>query len=330
MPLVGLLRAVLGHGGAAGAGVDNDDLAAALGRPLLCGALPGEARLSCWAAAWHDAFLADAARLFGLSLRAIQPPDAARGLEQATGYAQHFEASYLPFVRAALAHGQPVVAWSGLSRGDAEEPGWVLVTHTGKSGAELAGLGLVEGDPRRAGAIQPLTPREVVFEQPPVQLYIVEECKPAVPAPSEVLALAIEHVRLSVSGALDECFGLVTGVAAYDHWIERIQRDSGGPAAQLAAGHARLAALVVEGARSGERFFGRHADVAPVGQRDVARSLRAVCREIADALAPGLDATSLAPRLRDRAGVAELVEQLATARTALARAVGVLRADSEA
>ena len=131
-PMVCLLKAVLrSSGGGDSVEVGDDDLCAVLGRPLLCPALPGEARLECWAAAGHDAFLVDAARLFGLSLRALQPPRATRGLEQAAEFAQHFEASYLPFVAAALAHGQPVLAWSGPPRADIAGPGWVLVTRGG-------------------------------------------------------------------------------------------------------------------------------------------------------------------------------------------------------
>jgi len=189
---------------------------------------------------------------------------------------------------------------------------------------------LAAPDPRLAGASQSLTPREVVFEQPPVQLYIVEECNATVPAPSEVLELALDHARQSVSGALDECFGMVTGVAAYDHWIERIRAADGGSAAKLAAEHARLAASVVEGARSGGRFFGRHAESAPADRRELVQTLAAVCPEIADALAPGLVAPALALRLAAPAGRTELIDRLTAARAALSRAADVLSADSKA
>lgn len=328
-PLACILQAVLRSTGPGGCpGIDDDDLAAALGRPLLCAAVPGDVRLSCWAATGHDAFLVNAARLFGLSLRGIQPPQAAHGLEQAAKYAQHFQASYLPFVLAALSHQQPVLAWSGPPLARGESPGWALITRGCENGAGLAGLTFEAPDPRRAGSVQTLRPREVVFEQPLVQLYVVEECTPVEPAPAKLLELALAHARQSVSGVLDECFGVVTGVAAYDHWIKVIRAADAGSAEPLAPGHAQLAALVVEGARSGERFFARHAESAPTKQRELVQTLAAVCHEIAQALAPGLDATALPSRLANPAGITELIEQLSTARAALSRVIGIFTADS--
>ena len=167
-----------------------------------------------------------------------------------------------------------------------------------------------------------------MFEHPPVQLYVVEECDPVTPAPAAVLKLALKHARLSVTGALDECFGFVTGVTAYDYWIERVRLAERGSAQTLAPAHARLAASVVEGARCGQRFFGKHVESVSADQREVVRTLATACREIAEAVTPSPNAAALASRLAAPKGCAELVEQLASARTALTRAVGVLAADS--
>ncbi len=66
-----------------GCELDVDDLTAALGLPFITCAVLGEEDLTCWPLYVRDAFLVEAAGLFGMSIRAVHPPSAAFGLERA-------------------------------------------------------------------------------------------------------------------------------------------------------------------------------------------------------------------------------------------------------
>ncbi len=69
--------------------------------------------LAWWPAFGRDALLVEAAALFGVRLREVHPPEAARGLSDAPEFAQHFEASYKPIILRALENREPVIAWQG-------------------------------------------------------------------------------------------------------------------------------------------------------------------------------------------------------------------------
>lgn len=89
-----------------------EQLVAALGLGLATAAAPGEP-VGQWPTFGRDAALRPAAELLGLGLRELHPPEAARGLHRVKEFADHFVDSYLPLIRAALAHGQTVLAWRG-------------------------------------------------------------------------------------------------------------------------------------------------------------------------------------------------------------------------
>ena len=93
----------------AGYDVDADDLHAVLGLSMVACAAPGDMELGNWPLYARDAFLVDTARVFGMTVRPIHPPEAARGLGGAAEFAQHFDASYRPLIARALEHDQPVL-----------------------------------------------------------------------------------------------------------------------------------------------------------------------------------------------------------------------------
>ncbi|UCC31209.1 MAG: hypothetical protein JSU86_02815, partial [Phycisphaerales bacterium] len=97
----------------AGYEINLDDLNAALGLPWMTPAVPRERDLACWPMYARDAFLAEAGRLFGMNIRDIHPPEAARGLNGFPEFQQHFDASYRPLILKALEHNQAVLAWQG-------------------------------------------------------------------------------------------------------------------------------------------------------------------------------------------------------------------------
>jgi len=103
------LRAIL-----AGFGAEHpyDELLAGLGLGAAVVAVPGEP-LGWWWTHARDVNLLATARLYGLHLRELHPPEAAHGLSGSAEYAEHFRDSYLPLIRAAVEHEQPVLAWRG-------------------------------------------------------------------------------------------------------------------------------------------------------------------------------------------------------------------------
>ena len=78
--------------------MNHDDLNAALGMCWSPVAVPTEPDLGAWSLYARDAFLPEAGQLFGLTIRDMHPPEAARGLDTAAEFAQHFDASYRPLM----------------------------------------------------------------------------------------------------------------------------------------------------------------------------------------------------------------------------------------
>jgi len=339
--LHGVWRAANRDAGLSPPALDVDDLNAALGRPFLLCAVPGESDVERWAAYGQDAFLVEVGRLFGLAVREIHPPEAARGLERAAEFAQHFEASYLPLVLRALEHDKPVLAWTGPLDDPAQrarlrtaiEPRasaravppdgdgatvapstWVLIDRTATTGLGLAGVRLEPtGATDRQGVVG-LTTVPVALSRPPIQLYVIEECRPVAPEPAVLLAAALEHARRLLAREFDTRFGVLTGPAALDEWSQRLRaKTPSEPAAQI---HAGLAATVVAGARSGERFLQRQVTLAPAPERPLLTTLAGACAQLAEALADFAGPAGAAALTHASPAWTRFAEALATARAA--------------
>lgn len=289
--------------------LDVDDVAAALGLPFITSAVLGEEDLACWPLHARDAFLVETARLFGMGLRAVHPPSAARGLERTLEFGQHFDASYRPLIQRALEHGQAVLAWRGWP-GDRRGL-WGIICDTCGGGIGFCGYTMTQSGGLRAGG-------PLVLESPPVQLYVVETVEVVNPEPDELVAVALERARGGLGRELAKGFGVVTGPAAYDAWIARlIYGECGGAASpSLAGGHARMAAALVSGRKSAIRFLTRWSDRIAPGRRRLAAELIDSCHDSVTALSGSTDPVSVADILRTAAGRAQLADQVAAARAA--------------
>lgn len=183
-----------------------DDVHAALGLPLLIAAAPDHPPLH-WPSLARDSFLIPAARLFGLDIRDLHPPEAARGLERAVGFRQHFDASYQPLIARALEHGQPVIAWQGWA--DDAALSWGIVEAQTALGVGFAGTPFPSSS---------WSANRVTLSGPPVQVYVVEAIAPRRPDDHALLRAVLRHGRAAFDGTLSERYGLSTGPAALALW----------------------------------------------------------------------------------------------------------------
>ena len=170
-----IVLALQGIIGVAGGRADDDDLMAALGVSFMLTVVP-ELPCARWPAHGRDAFLEEAGGLFGLRFRNLHPPGAAVGLQQSVEFAQHFEASYKPLIAAAIANGEPVLAWMGWDSPCADQ--WGVITRYDEATGELFG-------------VTPFgTADEVKLTGPAYQVYVLEASTTADPSPSQLAGVA--------------------------------------------------------------------------------------------------------------------------------------------
>jgi len=282
-------------------------------------AVPGEPDLGCWPMYARDAFLVEAGRLFGMTIRDMHPPEAARGLSDAAEFTQHFDASYRPLVLRALEHDQPVLAWQGWP-GEARLL-WGIITGTSDAGIGLRGRTACPGE------VRPNRPPEVVtLDHPPVQLYVVETVAATQPDPQELLDLALEHARKVLNDALHDRFGVITGPAAYDAWIERRKVGRASPAEAptasrraepdlaTAEGHRRLVSSVMAMHLSAYRFLSQiRTRISQPAAASLAE-LEKLCADIIRVLGEGVDPARVDANARERDGQDRFMAVLEQAR----------------
>lgn len=228
--------------------INLDDLCAAMGLSFAVTAVAEEPDNSKWVLYARDAFLIPAARLFGMTIRDMHPPEAAIGVAKSMEFSQHFDASYRPLILRALEHNQPVLAWQGWSlspiahvhdpqavgfgpRGPSssarKRPGanccghtdmlWGVITSACKDGVGFRGSVHTSAN----------DVAELTLHRPPVQLYVIESIVKTKPDTEELLDLAGDHARQVLDNALADRFGITTGPGAYDDWIDRLRaRDA--------------------------------------------------------------------------------------------------------
>jgi len=195
--LAAALQAVLRWGGLE---LDEYTLSAILGLSFLV-AVPRDGETpeggETLARDWN---LPAAARLVGLELRPLHPPEAACGLADVEAFAGHFLDSYVPLIRDALNHGQPVLAWQGWPEDLARQ--WGIITASGREGLGLSGVVL-----RGEGDVLPLT-------APAVQCYVVESASGVREPPVvEAVRFAVEAAETAMFDRIDPGFGVVSGPA---------------------------------------------------------------------------------------------------------------------
>ncbi len=347
MSLTFALRAI-----AEGAGyeLEPDDLNAALGLSLMMPAVPDEDDLAGWPMYARDAFLVEAGRLFGMSIRDIHPPEAARGLSGAQEFDQHFDASYRPLILRALEHGQAVLAWQGWPGERAMM--WGTIRNSSSEGSGFQGVCPIlakqgwgteaRGSPKpRLGKLDGLT-----LERPPVQVYVVETITATRPNPDELVDVALDHAWRVLSNGLKNRFGVVTGPPAYDAWIARWRAAgcrvrpgrtvkstpnlTGSASAEalasagrsptevpaLAHAHRQLALCVTAAHFSAIRFLNRQHQRTEGTMRRLVKALMQECHQVVTSLEESIDVASDAALTRTSEGRTRIVEAITRAKDA--------------
>lgn len=262
--------------------LDYDDLCAALGVSVAAVSVRSEPAPGWWMTYGRDAFLEPAARLFGIELRDLHPPDVAADMVEAEEFPQHFDASYRPLIARAVENGQPVLVWQGWP--DVRALFWGVVT--GLDGDDLVGTTLWSG-----GQPQPLT-------GPALQACVVERLEPVQPRRDALFAMAAHHADAYMNRALYAPPpgamvppNLVTGPAAFDAWETWLgSGDFKDPAAAESwREHRQHAEFVAEARRSAARFLRNWGDAAPETQKSLILEAADCCEALARRLAPSCD-----------------------------------------
>ncbi len=229
---------------ASGCEVDVDDLHAALGLSLMFCASK-DAPTDRWPTLARDAFIPKACKLFGMIVRDLHPPEAARGLGSAETFEQHFVASYLPHIERAIENGQSVLAWQGWP---GEQSAWGILSQRSAEGIGLAGIafsGMTVG--------KKATSDIVSLTCAPLQVYVVEINAPTLPPTTSLLRMTMRHTQQAWSPTVGERFGVLLGKHAAEHWLDgaTVGRESWGVYRKVA-----LSWLI--GCASFLRFLDRH------------------------------------------------------------------------
>ena len=283
-PCQSLVLAIQSIARKVGRTIHGDDLSAALGLSWSPVAVPDQEDVGTWPLYARDAFLPEAGRLFGLTIRDLHPPEAALGLRDAEEFEQHFDASYRPLIQRALEHDQPVLAWQGWP--GRHELHWGIIRDACKDGIGFRGettpgLGLTES----RGA--------TTLVRPPVQLYVVETVDLKEPDRNELFDQCMRQANTVLGNGLEDRFGVITGSGAYDYWLEhaKLLDEVGADQVERFAAHRRLAAATVSACESGLRYVQRCVGEAEVGNADHLKSLISGLRQVCETLsAPELQA----------------------------------------
>ena len=269
--------------------------------------------LAWWPAFGRDALLTEGAALFGLRLREVHPPEAARGLGDTPEFTQHFEASYKPIILRALENRQPVIAWQGWP--DARQLLWGVITEPWSGDLGLAGTTIWA-----QGQTVPLV-------SPPVQLYVVEEVKPRRPSKGEMLHFGLNSARRALGNKLGNRWGVVYGSAAYDLWAGRLEGDGVGPTCGPHAGgdHRQMARFVSYDRQSAERFFQHYRDGLGPDFQPLIDGLLECCRGVIGALGPARNAETVESLISTPNGRAELLAQVRAAAEADRKMLGLVQ-----
>jgi len=289
---------------AAGTDLDHDELCAALGISLVAIAGPPDTSPALWPTFGRDVFLTQTARLFGMQLRDLHPPEVAVDMLWADEFPQHFDLSYKPLIVRALENGQPVLAWRGWE--EAFAPRWGVITAA--EGDTL--LGVVPG---AAGRLR--------LAAPALQCYVVELYEARTPSSEELLAAAVAHAdaylnrpevlfrRPTTGGAK-----LVTGPKAYDAWAAWLQTQRPGTDDDPNREAFRAYACALYTARDSARRFALGSDaVQGPDHAAILDSIASACESLACEVSPFCRPTEIMAFWSTAEGHQELLEVIHSA-----------------
>ena len=268
-----------------------EELLAILGLGAAVVAVPDD-RLGHWFTYARDAALEPAAVLCGLRLRHLHPPAASAGLSRSAEFAQHFHDSYVPLIKEALEHGQPVLAWRGWP--PPRDRLWGVVTHT--EGGMLFGRTLWHD-----GRPLPLT-------GPAHQVYVIEQVN--ADALDELSATQrFRHVRIQALAAWHNDWshvpGVITGAAAYEAWSALLHKgDRYGPdAPRLHRQHCHSTGLLIAARDALATWLRKTVGNLAGSQPKAAAHWANVCDEVVELLTPYASREEVEPLLTNPAGV---------------------------
>jgi len=220
---------------------ESDDVNSVLGTSYL--SVAADAPLSLWSKAGRDIRLIDSARVFGVHLRPLHPTAAARGLENANEFADHFRDSYVPLIRRALAAGEPVLAWQGWPGHAALD--WGIITRV--SGSQLGVAGTAPG-----------FDEVVELKTPAIQCYVVESVTGASPSAIDLLVHSLNIAATLMTGKQRFAGPWITGPTTHDNWRQRLINPTDGDCAD---DHAAIAHAIASNRKCAGRFLSRHQSV---------------------------------------------------------------------
>ncbi len=311
--LAASLGAVLAY---TGAGRPYDELVAALGLGFATVVTTDDA-LGWWSTYARDASLAATAELYGLRLRALHPPEAARGLSRSAEYGQHFRDSYVPLIARALEHNQLVLAWRGWP--EPRDRFWGVITKV--QGETLLGHTL-QADGRPLPLIGPAH-----------QVYIAEEFR--LPEPRAVTAAhlfthAAQQACAVWTGSWGRHANVETGAAAYRAWQDalRVRPDSEADAAPLHRQQSQAAR--VHGAARGclAAWLRRVGPALAASQAELATHWADTCDRVRQRLLPYESAEEVGELLDQPDGTASIcraIDEIREMEAALVEKLAVIR-----
>jgi hypothetical protein len=246
--------------------VHRDELAVVLGDAFLltyaAEARPGEQ----WNTYGRHAFLETAARLYGLELRDLHPPDAAPLPLTPPEFEDHFVDSYLPLVRTALEHEHPAVAWMGWP--PPQRAIWGVITAYDPAHGRCLGHSIYsEGRP-------------VALTAAPVQVYTAQEYREADSNRSACIQAALDRAAVLLGNRLPAKYRVISGVAALEKWRSAVVE---GARAEVPP---QLLQSFVNGRRRAVEFFRLRCREASADQAEAAEQYAAIFEEQMQVLAP--------------------------------------------
>jgi hypothetical protein len=255
------------------------------------GVVSGNAFMTTYAAAapprerWNmygrHAFLVPTARQYGLILRDLHPPEAAPVPNTPPEFDAHFRDSYLPFVEAALARDEPVLAWKGWP--PPQEAIWGLIT------------GLDAGTGRCVGQTMFSRGRPVEMPGPPAQVYVVQDHDETRPDPAVLMGTVLRQAGQIMNNRLDPCFGVVTGVAALRRWHDTLIGDQNleDDASLPCDVHLQTVQAIIRGRQAAIEFFEVHCAFVSPSQTEALEACTSAFRDLIACLKPFADEENL-------------------------------------
>lgn len=279
--------------------VSRVDIAATLGNLFMTTYAAEAPADRTWNTLGLHAFLEPAARVFGLDLRDLHPPEAAPPPPVPHEFDLHFRDSYLPFVAASLTRDEPVLAWAGWPPPNQEI--WGIISAIDNASSTPAGHTMYSQG------------RPVPLLGSPTQAYTIQELRPLQPAPRELLSLVLNHAADVLNNQLPSKFGARTGAAALIAWKDAITTTNDDTtAARLTS---RLATCMSSGRGAALELFARLRPDSATDQAAAMDKLAPLFRKMIGYLAPLANAAEYSPSETgafDREAVSQTITPLIT------------------